>query len=243
MTAKDIYIFQQMITSIKDSNGKVFATIVPMKDGRWLEIKRNYKFHSEKQIFVSEDDWIHSHEYSGVSLMPVYGEREPYVPVKERRKQNPLSATLKNKEYLEAIQEKYKIYSKEPRQILTLLDSELSHKYCIYSHQSALKTTEDKNYKLYLQTRIDQFEAELSAMQEKITSIGREAIPLEFHPLTRKQTIAYIQKNDEFLPVGYSKTHGGIVFQGKFCKSFSEMDSSDHPILWILYKNTFIQAI
>ena len=233
----------KMIASIKDSNGKVFSTIVQMKDGRWLEIKRNYKFRPQKEIFASEDDWIHSHEYSGICLMPVYGEREPYVSIKEKRKSTPISSELMDGDYLNAIQEKYKIRSIEPELKQSILDKASSLAHCITYHQSQLNETSNESYIQYLKKKIDEFNNEASQIQEKINTIGSENIQQEYKPLSRKSTIAYLQKEDEFLPIGYSKDKKCIVFEGRMYKSFSELNCSGHPPLWIWSRNSFVRAI
>lgn len=225
-----------MITSIKDSNGKIFATIVPMKDGRWLEIKRNYIFRSKKYIFDSEDHWLSNHEYSGVSLMPVYGEREPYVPVAERWKMNPISETLQDGNYLKRIQEKYKIRAKKPQKKTNLLDMRASYKFTVLY----LKGTE---LSPYLQERLKYNEDKLAETEEKIKSIGENNIQDEYFPLTRKTTIAYIKKNEDFIAVGYDNEKENIIIGNQCAKKFSLLGYPEHPNLWIWHKNSLIQAI
>ncbi len=188
---------QSKIISLKNDEGKVFASIVPMKDGQWLEIKLNGKFQKHKQLFASPEDWLRkrNNRYINPDYLDykvVHNEREPYVSVAEKIKQQPpIDASLTDIAYLVEVVRKYRIHSYQPLQKNTPQE---------YSNP-------------------------------------------EYYQLTKKATIAYIEKNDELVPVGYDVQTGRIVCEGASGKTFQELGFPEHPVMWILKRNRMKKAI
>jgi hypothetical protein len=176
------------IVSLKDNEtGVIFATIVKMRDGRWLEIKSASAFQKNKHIFCSETEWLQLRKYKYKNYSIVYNQRERKISQVEKWDQRPIDEKYKECIYLDKILWKYDI-----------------------KFQPVLPADETSS---------------------------------NYNPLTWKNTIGYIMKNETLVPFGYDDDNCKIVSEGKGKDTFVELGFSDRPRIWIVKGKQLIQVI
>jgi hypothetical protein len=237
---------QPKIISLKDREKKVFASIVPTKDGRWMEIKTNYTFQSKKMFFRSEKDWLNAKNQRYESYDIVYNEREPYVSAKEKWQHTPIDSKFMDTEYLRKIIQKYKIKYSDPVRRLNLLDRLNIAKLSILNLEQELAKPENQSNQKYIQhcqMRLAVNKKEFETAQEKINNLGKETIQDEYEMLTRETTVAYLQQGNELVPVGYDSERNSIVCNGKSGKKFTDLNLPEIPTLWVCKNNEVLKVV
>lgn len=233
------------IVSLKDRQNRIYASIVPTNDGKWMEIKYDYKFRSNKRIFASEEEWFKKldHAFRYICCEVVRNEREPYVPIEEQWRKNPLDPSLKDCAYLKAIQEKYRIRKKDPSKKYNLMDKakdiKLNIAWLKYQLEIYLKNPSPEvnlsNIQTILALKNEEYEKIQMEMEEKIFQD-------EYENLTRKTTLAYIQQENTFVGVGFDAERERIVLDGRWGTTFHDLNLPERPDLWIWKKNKLIRV-
>ncbi len=215
-------------------DGRVVSSIVPMKNGKWLEIKKHYEFMSHKHVFDTEEDWLKArNEFNMYEV--VRNQREPRMSREEKWEKNPISSFYKDALYLSAVADKYGIKLQEPEVKTDLLGDKQLYESTINILETYLTRSypeeELKRYSELLEIR----KKELAEIEARIKTVGDTTRFQEFYPLKKSMTLAYVQMEGKMLPISYCRLHDvlKIVFEGKSAETFAELNLPDRPCLWI----------
>ncbi len=229
------------IVSLKDPQKRIYASIVPTKDGKWMEIKDNYEFQSKKRIFASEEEWLSKmkHAFRYICCEVVRNEREPRIPIEEKWRKHRIDSSLKDCAYLKAIKEKYRIRTWAPSKIYNLMDKAMDIKHSIAWLTSDLERPLTSTHLENIQRMLELKKEQYRMLQVEIEGMTFQD---EYKPLTRKTTLAYIQQGDSLVAIGYDSEKNRIVFDGRGATTFHDLDLPDRPDLWVWKKNKMIRV-
>lgn len=231
---------QPKIISLKNREGKVFSSIVPTKDGQWLEIKKDYEFQSTKQKFKTREEWLRVRNNQYYKHEVVENEREPYRTKFQKWQDSPISSVYKDADYLIQVMIKYEIQVMPPAEKVNLnykrrvKEDVIQYlKACIASGEGNLEDTK---------TRLERNETELSAVLKSLAENPTED-KKEYEVLQDEQIVAYVHTHENLEPIGYNSLDSIMVFKGIGGQTFAEIGLPERPTLWIARSNRLIKVI
>lgn len=233
-----------IVSLLNKRDGRVISSIVPMKNGKWLEIKKQYKFQSKKEVFDSEESWLSARNNEGWYEIE-RNRREPYKSKEERWQETSIPSCYKDAYYLSMVQFKYGIKFNQPLPKPNLGNQKALIENAILYYQDKLNQTYPAETLQPYQELLEKEKENLVAVEFKLKTKGSPSAMEEFYPLTREKTLAYVKAKDKLLPISYCEGNGKlkIVFEGKAAETFAEFDLPERPELWIKVRgNKFISA-
>lgn len=231
---------QPKIISLKNDQGEVFASIVRMNDGQWLEIKKNYTFQKSKEIFQSKERWLLSRSNPYFKYNIVYDEREPYESQEDKWKRTPIDARMNDIDFVKEVITKFKIKSQPVKKQITIHDEKTNVIKTIL-HLETMSTLEYPQQNLeFIKEILEKNKTKLERIEKTISD--KQENQAVYNKLTPKTTIGYIQKENTFLPLGYDSINDTLIFDGKYGKDFQSFGFTSRPILWIFKSNKLIPA-
>lgn len=231
---------QPKIISLKNREGKVFSSIVPMKNGHWLEIKRDYEFQSRKQEFKTREEWLRARNNRYYNHEVVENEREPYRTKFQKWEDSPISSDYKDADYLVQVMIKYNIRVMSPVEKVNLNYKRRVTEKVIQYLKSCIASGEGnlEDYK----TRLERNETELSVVLKSLAENPAEDKE-EYEVLQGEEIVAYVHTPENLEPIGYNSLEQIMVFKGIGGQTFAEIGLPERPNLWIAKSNRMIRVI
>lgn len=231
---------QPKIVSLKNREGKVFSSIVPMKNGHWLEIKKDYEFQRTRLIFKSREEWLRVRNNQYYNHEVVENEREPYRTKFQKWEDSPISPDYKDADYLVQVMIKYGIQVMPPVEKANLNYKRRVTEKVIQYLKSCIASGEGnlEDYKARLQRN----ETELSAILKSLAENPAEDKE-EYEVLQEEHILGYVHTPENLEPIGYNSLEQTMVFKGIGGRTFAEIGLPERPVLWIARSNRMIRVI
>ena len=233
-----------IVSLLNKRDGRVISSIVPMKNGKWLEIKKHYDFQSRKQTFESEEQWLQTRNPDGWYEIEK-NKREPRLTREEKWDRNPISSSWKDTMYLLEVRDKYKIKFQSPRLKMNLDEDARIIKSSINALNVHLRMEYPEINLRYYENELERQQGRLADVEDRMKKIGDPTRFQEFYPLTKNMTLAYVQTNGQMLPISICEVDDvwKIVYETRSAARFMELGLPEHPNLWVKVRgNKFIQV-
>jgi len=222
--------------SLKDNEGKVYASILPMSDGRWCEVKNNYTEPINKQIVHSEKEWITRNLKNNSSVCTTVESTTGWLPW------HPKCPTLRDADYLREMKVIYNNNVWSPEKEILPHERAESYQRAIQWIQFDLTHATNQAIKTSCISRLKLAQEALAEEQRQIEKLGAKPEATYF-PLTRETTAFYIENNNELVPIGYDEQCHKIVVAGKGATTFSAFGFPENPVLYLLMDNSLFKEI
>jgi hypothetical protein len=147
--------------------------------------------------------------------------------------------------YLLAVRDKYRIHFQSPRMKTDLVEDAR----IINSSINALNVHLTLKYtpevlQQYVQ-ELERQKARLASVEAQMKMIADPTLFQEYYPLSRTQTLAYVQTNGQMLPLSISNVNDvwRIVYETRSGSTFAELNLPERPDLWVKVRgNKFINV-
>ncbi len=223
------------IVSLKDNEGNVYASILPMTDGRWCEVKNNYIEPINKQIVHSEKEWI-SQNLKNDSTVFTSETASGWLPW------HPKCPTLRGADYLREMKVLYNNNVWSPEKEILPHDRAESYQRAIQWIQFDLTHASNEAIKASCISRLKLAQEGLAEEERLIEKLGAKP-EASYFPLMRETTAFYVENNNELVPIGYDEQCHKIVVAGKGATTFSAFGFPENPVLYLLMDDTLFKEI
>lgn len=223
-----------IVSLLNKRDGRVISSIVPMKNGKWLEIKKNFEFQSIKQVFDTEESWLSERNPEGWYEIE-RNRREPRMTQEEKWEEHRIPSAWKDVHFLREVQDKYSIQFREPRIKTDLIADRDLFRTVIACAEARLQMNYPDEKKAEFQQTLETERKRLCEVEAKMKQLGDPALYQGFYPLTKQMTLAYVEATNKLLPISLCKVNDNwkIVYEGKSAETFAELNLPDRPTLWV----------
>lgn len=218
------------ISRLVVENGITYSSVIPLKNGTWLELVSNCRYQREKKVYLSKEDWLLIRETSYTTL--VEG-KKPYLPIRLRHQNNPINPSLKDVGYLLEVEHRYHIHSISPGYTISLVKKKDLFEEMYKKYEELIIKEKDIEISSKLKKRLSEIKDEIKNLQLKIQMDPENSKIQTYYPLKKRNIIAYIMEKNEFIPIGYDKNNEVIVFKDNFGSKFSDIGLPERPELWV----------